>query len=294
MATRFSAALQNTNSTDALFRAWAQFIFDTFVTSGNWVQTADTGQVTISTMAHPVAANTQVGYHVYKMADTLQATKPFFLRVAFGSANAAANSPAMTITGGTGSDGAGNITGVLFNAFQVSSQLNGTNASNSYGSADTNRCHLMMFVRTGSTDSLMFSIERTKDPANGNDTGDGFILHWQDTTPGTLTYWVNSSPGAQPPGARWNFVLQNDNVSAFGANVGIGFPLAFKGFVQPVGLGMIVTNQGDFVAAAQPAVSVYGTSHTYQLPDGTSSVTIGAGNSTSATRANVRFGIRYE
>jgi len=283
-----------TNSSDALFRAWAQFVFDTFVTAGGWVQTADTGQVTISTMAHPVGASTQVGYHVYRMADALQATKPCFVRVAFGSGSAA-NTPLLTVTIGQGSDGAGNITNVLCGPLSVTSALNAASGTNSYGSADTNRCHLLMFVRNAATDSLLFSIERTHDASTGADTGDGFLVTYQDTTPGTLTLWVNWVFGPQPVGERWCVVLSNQTISSFGSNTGIGFPLHFKGFVQPVALGVIVTNSGDYLAAAQPTLAVYGVNHQYQLADSaTSAFSVATGNGGSTGANNKRIGIRYE
>jgi hypothetical protein len=294
MATRFSNTLQNSNSTDALERAWAQFIFDTFVTSGLWVQTADTGQVTISTIAHATIANTYQGYHIYKMADTLQATKPCFLRMEFGASSASNLSPAFKITIGTGTDGAGNITGTLFGPAIVTTALNTTTGCNSYGSADTNRAQLLLFCQ--GTAHLVFSIERTHDATTGADTGDGFLLTYQDTTPGTLTAWINSAFGAQPPQERWTVVLSNNNPSTFGSNEGIGFPLHFKGYVQPVALGVIVVNAGDFVSGAQPQVTVYGTAHQYQIADGTSSqmsVATGGGATTNSGSTR-RIGIRYE
>ncbi|HXJ64500.1 MAG TPA: hypothetical protein VNN79_12165, partial [Actinomycetota bacterium] len=88
----------------------------------------------------------------------------------------------------------------------------------------------------------------------------------------------------------------NANPSTFGANDGVGFPLHYKGYVQPVALGVIVVNAGDFVSAAQPQVTVYGTTHQYQLADGTSqqmSLATSGGGSTN-TAANRRIGIRYE
>lgn len=295
MATRFSNALQNSNSSDALERAWAQFVFDTFVTTGGWVQTADTGQVTISTIAHATVANTYQGYHIYRMADTLQATKPIFMRVEFGAAAAAANSPALKVTIGQSTDGAGNITNVLFGPVIVTSALNGTNGSNSYGSADTNRGHIMLFCRNAATETWLFSVERTKDANTGADTGEGLLVSWTDTNPGTLTAWVNTAFGPQPSAERWCVAISNNSTSTFGSNTGIGFPLHFKGYLQPLALGVIVVNKGDYLAAAQPVISVYGTNHTYQLSDcDTNSFSVATGNGGAGSATNRRIGIRYE
>lgn len=294
MATKFSSALQMTNSTDALFRAWCQFVADT-LTNGGWLDNGDTGQLTISTATHPTLTNTVVGYRVYKMNDTLQATKPCVMKLQFGS-GAAANTPVLTVTIGTGSDGAGTITGTLCGPLAVTSALNGTNATNSYGSANTNRFQILLFVRNAATDSLLFSIERTHDGTTGADTGDGFLVTWQNTTPGSVTNWVNSTPGSQPPAENgFTVVLSNVSISSFGSNTGVGFPLHYKGYVQPVAIGVIIVNKGDFLAGAQPTVSVYGTSHTYQLADSdTSAITHPIGNFTTGNAANRRFGILFE
>lgn len=294
MGTRFSNTLQMTNSTDALQRAWAQFVFDTFVTTGGWVQTADTGQVVIAAIAHATVANTYQGYHVYRMADTLQATAPCFVRFDFGASSAAANTPALKFTIGRGTDGAGNITDVLVNQFICQTALNNTTACSSFGSADANRGHLLMFCQ--GTNHLLFSIERTKNASTGADTADGYLVTFQDTTPGTLTQYVNAAFGAQPSAERTTFVLSNNNVSSFGSNIGIGFPLHFKGYVQPVGLGVIIVNVGDFLSAAQPALAVYGTTHTFQLAEGTSAqLSLAIGNALATnTAATKRVGIRYE
>lgn len=297
MATHFSNALQMSNSTDALWRAWVQFVDDTF-TGGGWVVTADTGQLTISTSTHPTLTNTGVGYRMYRMDDSLQATAPVFCKVTYGS-GAAANNPAMSMQFGTGSDGAGAITGSL-GTITVGTGANAVVACNSYGSAGTNRVHLLMFTRAGANDLMCCSVERTKD-STGVDTGDGLLCTYGDGA-GSVgavqkTQYYTRTPGTQPPqenGVAFLFANQAGS-TVFGGDVGVGIPIHFKGVAQQPGIGMIFVHSSDFTAEAQPSLTFYGNTHTYQLGNrDASQVAIPTGNAANTVRAITRVGIRFE
>lgn len=93
---------------DADFRTWAQGIAAQLAAVG-LVQTADTGQVNLATAARPLV-NAFAGYQVYRFADTLQATQPMFLKVEYG-VGATVDRPALAITIGTTTNGAGVIGG---------------------------------------------------------------------------------------------------------------------------------------------------------------------------------------
>lgn len=93
---------------DAGFRAWSKELHDEMVAAG-LVQTADTGQINFTTATRP-ATNAVAGYTIYRFNDTLQATAPIFIKFEWGTAST--NQPQVFATVGTGSDGAGNITGV--------------------------------------------------------------------------------------------------------------------------------------------------------------------------------------
>lgn len=291
MATNFSAALQPSNSSDALFRAWAQFIHDTFVTTGGWTNTGDTGQVNLATVTAPAGANTQQGYKIYAMADTLQATYPVYLRVAFGS-GAAANTPGLWITIGTGSDGSGNITGTLFSPAAtptVSANVNSATASNSYGSADTNRIQIALFVQTTAR-ALVFSIERSKD-SNGDDTGDGLIVLWN-----TVQAAINESRyiiyagGSQPPmESGLQFILSGSNPSSFGSDVGVGVHIPIKGISQQPGYGCAIVRSSDFIAEATFDMTLYGNTITFQHLNAVSCF-----SAPSLTNSTARVCIRYD
>jgi hypothetical protein len=296
MATKFSNTLQMSNSTDALFRAWVQFVDDLFLVTGLWLNTTDTGQMTIASATHPGTTNAKVGYRIYKMNDALQATAPCFVRVDYGSGSAA-NTPGMFWTIGTGTNGSGTITGQLFSSGAtplMTAGANGTNACNSYGSADTNRLQGLMFVRSAATDVMIFGIERTKD-TNGNDTATGFLVFGQDGANGlALNWYILATPGTQPPGERINMLISG-TAPTFGPDAGVGLLGYFAGALQPFGLGAIAVNSGDFAAEGTVTLSLYGSSHTFQLGNSaTNQVFLNTGPGTATARGATRCGIRYE
>jgi hypothetical protein len=295
VATRFDTTLQMSNSTDALFQAWTQFIHNTLITTGGWVDPGDTGQVNLATAAHPTLANTTVGFRVYRMADALQATAPVYLRLDYGSSGAA-NSPRCLVTIGTGTNGAGTITGAIISGTLWAGNGNAVTACHSYGSADTNRVQLMMFVNGGAVDLMMMSIERSKD-ATGADTGAGILMTWGNNGQIVFTNFLIRAGGSQPP-TEPGIAVVLSNVSGstvFSGDVGVGIPLHFKSVVQQPGLGIVVVNSADFIAEATPAFTFYGASHTYQLGNNAGSqIGITTGNGATTSRANTRVGIRYE
>ena len=269
MATNFSVLLQPSNSTDALFRAWGLFIHDTFVTTGGWINTSDTGQIDFTTVVKPAGVSTKSGYKIYRMNDTLQATSPVFIRIDFGSASGSANNPGFWLTIGTGSNGTGTITGILFDGGAVatptvSSNSTSATASNSYGSADTNRISLGLFIQTTAR-ALVLNLERSKD-VNGDDTGSGLILAWNNN----ITIINNSrylilAGGTQPPvQGGLQYILDISNPSAFGSDVGIAIPIPLRGVAQQPGYGIVVVRTNDFVAEASFSMTLYGNTVTYQ------------------------------
>lgn len=98
-------ALYHTN--DADFRAWAGDLHNALITAG-LVATADTGQADFTTVARPPVFSSV--YKVYRFDDTLQGTRPVFLRINYGTGSNALY-PAFSFVLGSGSDGSGDITG---------------------------------------------------------------------------------------------------------------------------------------------------------------------------------------
>lgn len=97
------------HSSDATFRTWG-LALSTAIGSVGMVQTADTGQIDWTTVTRP-AINTAAGYEIWRFDDTQQGAAPIFIKLEFGTGTVATY-PQMWATAGTGTDGAGNITGV--------------------------------------------------------------------------------------------------------------------------------------------------------------------------------------
>lgn len=103
--------------TSAPFYAFTETDFRAFVTqtesmlaASGLTRTADTGQVDPLTVPRPATANNFSGYSVWRFSDALQSVAPVFFKIEYGlGGNTTA--PALRVTVGTASDGAGNIVG---------------------------------------------------------------------------------------------------------------------------------------------------------------------------------------
>lgn len=264
------------SNTDALFRQWCQHIHDTFALG--WVQTSDTGQINLTTVVKPAAANTQQGYEVWRMNDALQATAPVFVKIAYGSGAAAAYL-GVWITIGTGSDGAGNITGVVFDGGSVAAATFSNNSQDTasqplYGSADTNRITFNVGGYNGITYLVACGIERTKD-STGADTADGVLFAGKasiitkgsgftgSVTTGTFMLALYFGASQTPMSPGWSYVLVNENPSAFGSDVGVGIPIPFRGVALYPGKNWAVCRSSDYTLGATPSITLYGGSVTF-------------------------------
>lgn len=297
MATFFSNTIQGTNATDAQYRASISFIHGA-LTGGGWVQTADAGQVNFATQVKPAANNTKAGFAVYRMNDALQATAPVFMRLDFG--NAGNGSLGLWPTIGTGSDGAGGITGKIFDGGAIGNPpvqpggLNNAAATNSYASASTSRFQMMLYVNVG---LLVMSLERAKD-STGADIADGLLFAYGDGNGNigalSITRYLKLAGASPPPEFGISCILSNYINSAFTTDVGIGIPAFFKGIAQPFGTGLICVNDGDFLSEATVVMNIYGQNRSYQLQNGGSCLYIAQGNQNRGLRNNTRIGIRYD
>jgi len=234
-----TGSLAPTNSTAAAIQAWTTWIASGIVEVG-WVQTSDTGQCNTATLSTPGAIQTSVGYQIFRMADALQATAPVFMKVEFGS-GAAVNNPSLWITIGTGSDGAGNLTGIRM----ARSQLTSTASTISYAcymSGASGRLAIALWVVVNT--SMAIIVERTHDVA-GADTGDGLTVNLLFGSTKTSQYLPSS--GTIPTAyANWNVITPPSGNGALSPNVYF-FPIRCwsPGETFPI-LGAIAYVAGDF------------------------------------------------
>lgn len=121
-------------SSDAYMRAWAQ-AFDACLTQF-LANTGDTGQTDLSALLATTSASQSRGFRIYRFNDAEQATFPIFLKVEYGSTSGsgtANQTPAIWVTIGSGTDGAGTITGVLMERTHVTPTSSGLHSSTETG-----------------------------------------------------------------------------------------------------------------------------------------------------------------
>jgi len=158
------------NSSTANFKNWAKAISDA-LTSMGWALTSDTGQVNWSTVTVPGSGS--FVYEIWKPTDALQTgSTQFFVKIKYGTGSGSPAGPRLQIQVGTGTDGAGNLTGFT----TTNAEVTGTAATGQgslatfdcYFSGDTDRCSFMLWRSFAANPTNFTCIERTKDTAGVN------------------------------------------------------------------------------------------------------------------------------
>lgn len=210
-------------NSDANYRAFVQFISNA-MEAGGIIKTADTGQI------NPVTATgAGGGYEIRRFSDDLQATAPVFIKIEY--LYAASMYARFTI--GTGSNGAGAITGVLLNAEPATSNSPLASAP-SMISVGTARFTFAMNYMNG-TPAQLHGLERTKND-DGTDSNVGLMYCRFGDFVGYAQHFLPFSgikPAAETVG---NILLPNGGTTVFGANVGI-YPNPYFYFGENVNAG---------------------------------------------------------
>lgn len=216
-------AYQQTNipfafTTDAEFRAFCQAVHDA-ITALGLVNTSDTGQINLSTVTAPAGTFTFQGYKIYRFDDTLQATKPVFIKVEFGSASNLQTRPALRFNVGTATNGAGTLATLTTGTMTMNMTSGSSSSQVSHQSGGPNR--LTFGLHTGDTGNhgQLLNVERSKD-ADGTDNGNAVICLLMNNavqTVALLEYPGSSnsnSPGVLVPNE--SSVVQDSKKAIFG------------------------------------------------------------------------------
>lgn len=177
---------------DAAYRTTIAAFIASLIAAGA-TQTSDTGQINTTTVTKPVSTNTYSSAGaMFRFSDTLQATKPVFIKFTFGVGSVATNIR-IGMQVGTATDGAGSLTGV-----QVSAALGDVGANTGasfYASCGTDRLafHWLGASPSGSGTCV---IGRTKTEA-GADASDGVMIY-RSGNAGSATFQVMPFSGAVP------------------------------------------------------------------------------------------------
>lgn len=171
-------------TTDVAFRAWGSS-FAAGIAAAGWTQTADTGQVNWTTVTVPTAGTAPATvYEVWRLADTLQATDPVFIKIMYSRSTA--SGPAMRIIAGTASDGAGTITSAAntntsvtttVDVFEASATTASTTSCKSYVNGDGSSLVMLLSPNQNSTpvNGGLFILER-KRASDGSAAAGGFVI----------------------------------------------------------------------------------------------------------------------
>lgn len=250
-------------NTDATFRTWINNFHAALVAAGCVTQTADTGQIDTTTVTHPTAVNTFMGYSIWRFNDALQATAPVFIRFDFGSSGSSANSWGMKITVGSSTNGAGTIGGVTTGVMQptITSSADAT-LRTSYVSGAPGQLTMSLF-RAG-TYPFFFSLERARTTA-GASSGEAYTVTINGAQ--TAFKWVPFNGGTIVTATTAPILMpQGLTTGVEGANVAVypTFPVP-QGPIRPALRGYLCYFNGDIAAlSGDQAVPIYGSSDTYR------------------------------
>lgn len=260
-------------TTDAKFRTWG-LACSTALQACGLVKTSDTGQINWASVTKPVATNTQAGYEIYRFDDSLQATKPVFIRIGFGSGGVASgNSPTTWLTVGTGSDGAGTITGPQLGALQgFNSSVTISNPGMPYYFTHTSNgyCYMnfgiVLAVASPQNNAGHWIVARTVNKTTGVATGDGICLLRMsyDGSYASVEYGIDFNTTAAFSTARAvQTSLFNPSYSvATGSSVPMGKTYVFLSNLYAIS-GALSYYSVDLSQFTTFAASPFGTNHTY-------------------------------
>lgn len=259
-------------SASAAFRTWAQAI-EAQLLAGGLLQTTDTGQVDLTAVAKP-SASVFAGFRMYRFADALQATSPVFIRVDYGCATVA-NTPALRITVGTTTDGAGVIGGQMMAAPEViapsAAKASGATLP-SYCSGAPGRIALVTNVDSAArTFAYGFWVERVR-AADGSSSTDGIAVVVISPNSGVGFVVIPPAPAAVPGTsytAPWPTLdpSGSGHSAKSGANVGL-MPCIFIANAIPHLASFCLFREGDIGAGASFTMAHLSATRTF-MPFGT-------------------------
>jgi hypothetical protein len=279
------------NDTDVHFRAWGLAIA-TALQAWGITTTGDTGQIDWTAVTHPTTT-TAAGYEIRQFTDALQTSNPIIMKIEYGGMQSAAN-PCLRIQFAHTSDGAGNLTGAHSALMLVATNAaDATLGRTSYGSGDTGRFALGLWVYNAIGQSIGISVARTKDDT-GADTADGLDIVTIGGAPGCkYQQYFPATGGPNPATAATNWICASPSTGfgTYAGNIGL-YPLyPNQGYAgNPTMTGLAYFTSDISSAGTTIAVTMYGVSHTF-LTLGTG-VYASIGN--NGNSALVSLAIRYD
>jgi len=277
---------------DAEFRQWVD-AHSAVIQASGMVKTADTGQIAIPCVAVRPAINLAAGYEIYRMDDTQQANFPVFLKIEYGIGSVATR-PALYITCGTGTDGAGTITGVLHARATVTRNGTPTIALLYETIASQGEGYFALCSGVTSGSQANYYILGRHIDLNGDPT-DNAIFVFHPTTTNSTFYTLMKQPGgllvsrfggSSALGPPVLFVTENTNsneVISLNGEVPL-YPFEpFLGRRQPPLLNGCVVHNADVGDGVTFTATMYGGTKTWRrVTDGATALIRGGSSSNGA------------
>lgn len=255
------------------FNAWGGGL-STALAAVGLTKTGDTGQVTWSTSVTPPGVlDTYPYYEVWRFNDALQATSPIFFKLEYGSSYLALGDCGLRITVGTGSDGAGNITGNISSLATPGSGANSATLQTCYVSSDGGRVNVVMFAGAVLSVSFGFYIERLKNNAGAVAAGgvDVFAFGYETngaTAATSFQQWLcDTNVGLKNPNTPATVPLcamPATGTGTFGGNVGLYPIVPIQGYAGFPTMGALAFFAADITTSGVGiTLSMYGTNHNF-------------------------------
>lgn len=161
----------------ASFKSWGQTISNQLASFG-WIKSTDTGQLDWNLNPAPPATGAYL-WEIWHPNDALQTgASAYFLKVEYGT-SVSWPGPGMRLSMGTGTNGAGTLTGFVSNLNECQPQNIGRNRGASvydcYFSGDSGRLSIYLWRGHDLYGAMGFVVERTHN-TDGTDNSDGVTL----------------------------------------------------------------------------------------------------------------------
>lgn len=180
------------HTSDATFRTWGSAFAAALLAVG-LTKTSDTGQIDWVTVTRPVSVG-DAGYEIWRFNDSAQSSAPIYMKIRYGT-HTTTSSGRVQIDIGQGSDGAGNLTGVV--------QTSAFSPQNSSGVATTAPLYMVYNSTTGFfafyagmvSSGWRFCLERNKTLLGAGSTEAYFALNFTVTASAASQYVYRTGAG---------------------------------------------------------------------------------------------------
>lgn len=262
------AFLKYANDTDARFKQWGQGLSNKISIGGFFAQTGDAGQIDwTSNPAHPSAGD-RVYYEIWKTVDALSSTSPIYMKIIYGGSTTS-NIPVIQLKFGTGSDGAGLLTGNVTTA----QDLYTTGAALDLGDT-TLECDFAggpgyfscLMWRTHSNGSVPqgFVIERALDSSGGyRDAYTTVLLNAGTVSNPHISHIFKPGGGSVKNDQYASTIYDINSSGAYGSNTAVYPIFPMLGLPDNPLTALVCVKPADQTEGATFQMVVYGVTRTY-------------------------------